>query len=56
MTRKILIKAGNVEAAADILEAPRPASPVNPLGRIISDASFFGAVPGGANISITRTT
>jgi hypothetical protein len=35
-------------------EAPRAASPVNPLGRIIGDARAFGAVPGGANISITR--
>jgi len=35
-------------------EAPRAASPVNPLGRIIGDAKAFSSVAGGANISITR--
>ena len=35
-------------------EAPRAASPVNPLGRISGDAKALLGVPQGANISIKR--
>ncbi|MEE9255762.1 MAG: cyclophilin-like fold protein [bacterium] len=35
-------------------EAPRAASPVNPLGRISGDAKALLGVPQGANISIMR--
>ena len=45
---------GPTPASTD--KAPRAASPVNPLGRIIGDASAFGSVVDGADISITRAS
>ena len=35
-------------------DAPRAASPVNPLGRVAGDAKAFLGVPGGAEIRIER--
>ncbi len=37
-------------------EAPRAASPVNPLGKITGDAKLFLNVPNGADILIERAT
>ena len=35
-------------------DAPRAASPVNPLGRVAGDAKAFLGVPDGAEIRIER--